>query len=67
MAKHVVESFAKIVRCGDCQFAGEPCMANLKYAKNKLNVAKCKNTNAPCNNRLVYKTDFCSYGKAKEG
>lgn len=53
-----------VVRCKDCKYSQSPktpqCM--LKEPE----VLKCGNIRAACKGRLVYPTDFCSYGAEEE-
>lgn len=57
------EEWAQIVRCGQCAHRREPKCNQEEYARR--GIAKCGNHASPCSGRLVYLTDFCSYGAEK--
>lgn len=52
-----------VVRCAACQHRTEPKCNKANYAAR--GIAKCGNRRAPAYGRLVYLTDFCSYGERK--
>lgn len=57
------EEWVAVVRCAACRHRTEPKCNKADYAARGF--VKCGCTKSPCYGRLVYLTDFCSYGERK--
>lgn len=55
----------EVCRCGDCRFATAPKSNREAYIAR--GVVKCDKPGGIAFNRLVYLTDFCSYGQSRSG
>lgn len=53
-----------VVRCAACRHRTEPKCNKADDAAR--GITKCGYTKSPCSGRLVYLTDFCSYGEREE-